>query len=95
MTWCENLQVLRCFIDEQQWTLPANTSLKNPRTWQIADIVESISSEGEPLYDIKWENSFEPAAHIPQKLLADFEKRQRKKVEKQFIEVEAVVDEFE
>lgn len=43
----------------------------------------------------KFTNTFEPATHISQKLLAQFEKRQRNRVEKEFIEAEAVVDESE
>ncbi|KAJ0391008.1 hypothetical protein ATCC90586_011093 [Pythium insidiosum] len=75
--------------DDTEWH-PPSVSMKKAPTWQVKRIIErALDPQGQALYEVEWENTFEPLEHLPARMVREFEQRARIRTAKAYIETEA------
>ncbi|KAE8985272.1 hypothetical protein PF010_g17065, partial [Phytophthora fragariae] len=75
---------------EAEWVLDAGIDLSGRPTYQMDTIVDDRKENGRVVFLTKWEPTCEPASNLPSGEIKKYRQRKRRKVEKTYIEAEAV-----
>ncbi|KAE8908500.1 hypothetical protein PF003_g8080 [Phytophthora fragariae] len=75
---------------EAEWVLDAGIDLSGRPTYQMDTILDDRKENGRVVFLTKWEPTWEPASNLPSGEIKKYRQRKRRKVEKTYIEAEAV-----